>query len=127
MVKIDFTKLTGGKLDLQKLVKDVKLMIGAETPIPVEAKEDPTGYLLSELTKSVKTLQEINMQQSKEIEKLGATLGALYKECMSQVSAGGTSMSKKEETKPEIKTETPKEEIKAETKFEKSPEDKEIK
>jgi hypothetical protein len=118
MAKIDLSKLTGGKFDLQKLVKDVKSMVGAAAPLPLEAKDDPLGYLLSELTKSVKSLQENNAEEAKEIEKLGATLGALYKECAMTIK--GTSetpkveeqKAAKKESEPETKSEKTTEENK---------------
>jgi len=65
------------KLNLKGIMDNVKAMIG-QTPIPEASKDDPIGYLLSELSKTIKTLAELHAQEADAIAKIDTTLGALY-------------------------------------------------
>lgn len=79
MVKIpDISKL-GDKSKLQEIINSVKSMIGT-TPIPEASKDDPTGYLLSELSKTVKELADLLTKQSTEVANLNNLLGTLSQE-----------------------------------------------
>ena len=115
----DISKI-GGKLDLQKIMDNVKAMLGTETPPPPEAKDNPIGYRLSEITKSLKTVQELGVLQQKEVEKIGAMIGDLYKELAPKPSATKTEATPTEvkapepEVKAEVKTETTPTEVKTE-------------
>lgn len=65
------------KLNLKGIMDNVKAMIG-QNPIPEAAKDDPIGYRLSELSKSVKSLADLHTQEADEIAKLNTMLGELY-------------------------------------------------
>lgn len=71
--------MVANKFDLQKIISDVKSMIGT-TPIPEANKDDPVGYCLSELSKLTKDLAENHAKQADTIAKISSMLGALHKE-----------------------------------------------
>jgi hypothetical protein len=78
------------KLNLQGILKNIQSIISPLPEIPEEAKKDPIAYRLAELTKSIKTLEELNHAVNKEIEKIGAMLGSLYKDWSEQKVAANT-------------------------------------
>lgn len=75
----DMSKIAGN-FDLKKIIQNVKSVISAEPPLSEAAKANPIAHRLSEITKSLRTLEEMAALQKKEIETIGAHLGSLYKE-----------------------------------------------
>lgn len=74
----DLSKITN-KFDLQKIIGDVKSMIGPVV-IPEANKTDPVGYCLSELSKLTKDLAESHSKQADTIAKINTMLGTLHQE-----------------------------------------------
>lgn len=74
-----------GKMpDFSKIVENVKSMIS--TPqIPEDAKGDPIGYRLSELSKTVKVIIETHSALGTEIAKLDAMLSTVYQELLPMI------------------------------------------
>lgn len=75
-----------GKLDVKSILDSVKSMIGS-TPIPEAAKENPIEYRLSELSKALKKMAELQTQQADMLAKADVMLGELYQDVM--VKLGG--------------------------------------
>lgn len=91
MTKIpDISKITG-KFDIQGIVKNVKSMISPGVEIPETAKGDPIMYKLSEVTKGLKILAELQVKQADELAKLDGMVGSLYQDiaALKNKSAGG--------------------------------------
>jgi len=65
------------KFNLQEIIGNVKTFLGSEVQIPAEMKDNPSGFHLSEITESLKKLQELKAAETKELDKIGAALGSL--------------------------------------------------
>ena len=88
------------KFDLQKIIGDVKSMIGPIV-IPEANKDDPVGYCLSELSKLAKDLAESHSKQADTIAKISTMLGTLHLEITNASKASGSPAAKPaSETKP---------------------------
>ena len=82
-IPVDLSKLADitKKIDLKGIMGNVKSIIGMGVPvIPESSKDNPVGFRLSNLTQMLKALEESNGLQAQIIRKLGAELGALYKD-----------------------------------------------
>lgn len=67
------------KFDLQKIISNVKSMIGP-VEIPEANKNDPVAYCLSELSKLTKDLADNHTKQADTIAKISTMLGTLHLE-----------------------------------------------
>jgi len=88
------------KLNLKGIVENVKSIIG-QTPIPEAAKNNPTGYHLSELSKAIKTLAELHSKEADTIAKIDATLGNLY-QSLTAVTPASDAPTTPAQPKPEV-------------------------
>ncbi|MFA6409356.1 MAG: hypothetical protein WCW01_04190 [Gammaproteobacteria bacterium] len=94
------------KFNLQEIIGNVKSFLGSEVQIPAEMKDNPTGFHLSEITESLKKLQELKAAETKEIDKIGAALGSLCNILVTPKAGKKDSETAKEEKaeKPKKKT-----------------------
>jgi len=81
--------------DFSKIVENVKSMISSPQ-IPESAKNDPIGYKLSELSKTLNELVETHKKLGDEIAKLSMMLNSIYQEVLPLLK-------KEQQTKVEIK------------------------
>ena len=76
----DLSKIAG-KFDLQKIIGEVKSVLGSgSVTIPDANKDDPLGYCLSELGKLAKDLADSYSKQADTVSKISSMLGTLHQE-----------------------------------------------
>jgi hypothetical protein len=72
------------KFDIKEFVNNVKSMVSPVT-IPDASQDNPVGYLLSEISKSLKEVAELNVKQADIIAKITNMLGAMHQSIASCV------------------------------------------
>ncbi|MCL5260284.1 MAG: hypothetical protein M1561_01170 [Gammaproteobacteria bacterium] len=76
MAKMPDVSKIKGKFDLQEIIKNVKSILGP-APIPEAAKDDPIGFCLTEIGRSLQQIAVLSTKQADEIAKINNLLGTL--------------------------------------------------
>lgn len=79
MAKFDFDKLAE-KLNLDKVVANVKSIIQPESIIPKNLEGDPIAAKLTLLRECTQNLNDIIQKQQGEIAKINTLVGSLYQD-----------------------------------------------
>lgn len=79
MAKFDFDKLAE-KLNLNKVVENVKSIIQPDSVVPKNLEGDPIAAKLALLHESMQNLNDLLARQQSEINKVNALIGSLYKD-----------------------------------------------